>query len=141
MSSCLALEGVGNVLQRVDRALGGRIDLPQLLAPARVEDRADDATVDVCQEVVGPAVPIPSGSVPEFTPNPSPVMTCLPVALSGGTSFSRDGITWTSGPDLPRSTAGGQYVVTVGERGLVASDSSRPAEVWYSPLEPFLTSD
>ena len=36
MSSCLALEGVGNVLQGVDGALRGRVDLLQLLASGRV---------------------------------------------------------------------------------------------------------
>jgi hypothetical protein len=111
------------------------------------EDRADDATVDVCREVVGPPRPVPSDGSQhvEFTPNPSPLMTCVPEALGGGTSFSRDGLEWTSGPDLPRSeqtvASGGFYIVAVGQHGIVASDSSRPAELWYSPLSPFLTSD
>ena len=107
-------------------------------------DRADKALRDVCQQVAPPiAVPSISSQV-EFTPNPSPVMTCVPEPVGGGTSFSRDGVNWSIGPDLPTSVntaAGNSYTVAVGEDGLIALESSHLAEIWYSPLEPFTTSD
>jgi len=109
------------------------------------EDRADSATVDVCVEVGGPAMPMPSGSsLPEWTPNPSPEVRCSVEALGGGTSFSRDGLEWASGPDLPvtkDASSGDRFNVAVGENDLVATESSRLAEVWYSPLSTFVTSD
>jgi hypothetical protein len=112
------------------------------------EDREDDGTADACREVGQPPAPYPSNGSPrpEWTPNPNPVMTCTPLALDGGTSFSADGLHWTSGPDLPRPTdtsaSGGRMTVAAGDAGLVAVDSSRQQPmVWYSPLEPFLTGD
>jgi hypothetical protein len=109
--------------------------------------RVDGQESTECREVGGPYIPRPShdgGSESVLTPPPTPRETiCSTSPQGGGTAFSRDGVEWSVGPDLPSTTAGGlngRYLLAGLGDGLVMSEIERGGSVWYSPLEPFLTS-
>jgi hypothetical protein len=106
--------------------------------------RADGAQSQQCYAGdLGPAqpsgAPAPSDSAPDADPTPFPTDRCVPVAGSGGTLLSSDGLDWRVGPDLPLAASGdlSSYQVAAFGESLVVAEMTHDGMIWVTPLDSF----